>query len=108
MTKVIEMLRGLNGTEGENWDEKRETIDSLLNPYKKDHTSKVVHSEFEEGGRWYNVETNVYEVKEGEEVAYFEFWNEVPASEVQEGMDLSYGFYEVEPKEVTVIKYVAK
>lgn len=33
---------------------------------------------------------------------------ETPATESQDGMDLSYHFHEVIPKEITIIKYIAK
>ena len=109
MTNVIEKLRELSGTEGENWDDTYELIDSIIYPFKPEgYTVKCVHHDFEEGGRWYNIESNVYRVEQNGEVAYFELWREVPATEIQEGMDLSYGFYEVVPQEVTVIKYVPK
>jgi hypothetical protein len=109
MTNVIEQLRKLDGTEGVNWDDVYEEIDSLLSPHKTDnYTVKTVYHDFEEGGRWHNIETDVYKVEQNGEVAYFELWREVPASEMQEGMDLSWGFYEVVPKEVTVIRYLRK
>ena len=41
-------------------------------------------------------------------MAYFELWEEVPATELQEGGDFSYGFHEVVPQEVTVTQYVVK
>jgi hypothetical protein len=109
MTNVIEKLRELSGTEGVNWDDAYEEIDSIIDAYKpKGYTVYRVYHEFEEGGRWYNIETDVYKVEQNGEVAYFELWREVPASEIQEGMDLSYGFYEVVPSEVTVIRYLRK
>jgi hypothetical protein len=108
MSNAIEKLRELNGVEGRTWDETYEKIDDLLCPYNAEYTSTVVHKEFEEGGRWYNIEEEVYRISENDEVAYFELWQHVPASETQEGMDLSYGFYEVVPEEVVAIKYVAK
>lgn len=104
MTNVIEKLRELSGTEGENWDEAREKIDSIINAYKPEgYTVKHVHH-----GRWHNIETDVYKVEQNGEVAYFELRREVPASEFQEIMDFAFGFYEVVPQEVTVIKYVPK
>jgi hypothetical protein len=109
MTNVIEKLRELSGTEGENWDEAYKQIDSIIGTYNpKGYTVDHVLSDFEEGGRWYNIKTDVYKVEQNGEVAYFELWREVPASEIQEGMDLSYGFYEVVPREVTVIRYFRK
>jgi hypothetical protein len=109
MTNVIEKLRELSGTEGVNWDEAREEIDNIIGAYKPEgYTVEHVHHDFEEGGRWHNIETDVYKVEQNGEVAYFELWREVPATEFQEFMDLAYGFYEVVPKEVTVIKYVPK
>ena len=107
MTNVIEKLRELSGTEGVNRDENREKIEEIIEAYRpKGYTVEHVHHEFEEGGRWNNIEADVYKVEQNGEVAYFELWREVPATEMQAGMDLSYGFYEVVPKEVTIIKYV--
>ncbi|MBX6360525.1 MAG: hypothetical protein IRZ03_10660 [Acidobacterium ailaaui] len=109
MKNVIEILRKHNGAEGENYDEVRKEIESIIDVYKPEgYTVEEVHSEFEEGGRWTNVSTKVYKIEQNGEVAYFELWREVPASEIQEGMDLSWGFNEVVPKEVTVIQYVHK
>jgi hypothetical protein len=109
MKNVIETLRELDGKEGGIWDDDYDTIDMILDTYNpKGYTVKTVYHDFEEGGRWHNIETDVYKVEQNGEVAYFELWREVPASEMQEGMDLSYGFYEVVPKEVTVIRYLRK
>lgn len=108
MSSIIEKLRGFDGTDG-YWryyygDEPSvaiaEDIDAIL------YTSgKKVDSNFEEGGRWSNYERTVYEVREGDEVAYFEEVREVPGSESQDGMDLSYEFNEVFPHVVTTTIY---
>lgn len=109
MNNVINKLRELDGSEGYEWSDIREEIDEILDIYNPEgYTVKKVYSGFEEGGRWYNVESTVYQVEQNGETVFFEFVTDVPASEVQEGMDLSWSFYEVEPKEVIVIKYVAK
>jgi hypothetical protein len=110
MTNVIEKLRELNGTEGRKWDDNYEFIDSIIDPIKPEgYTVERVYHEFEKGGRWHNVVTDVYKIEQQDgQVAYFELWKEVPASELQEGMDLSYGFYEVVPKEVISIYYLRK
>ena len=36
---------------------------------------------------------------------YFQLWQEVPASEMQEGGDFMFGLHEVEPIEVTVTRW---
>lgn len=104
MTSVIGELRGFDGYEGLVRDEKAMEIDELLQP-NKDFKSEVVHKEHEEGGRWSNYETKVYAVSEGEEKAYFRVVREVPATESQDGMDLSFEFSEVHPREVTTTIY---
>lgn len=65
----------------------------------------IVQSEFEEGGRWSNFETEVYMLESEEETAYFKVVREVPATEVQEGMDLDFEVHEVYPVERTIIVY---
>jgi hypothetical protein len=110
MTNVIEKLRELSGIEGSVRDDEFDLLDAILIPFRppQDYTVECVDRDFEEGGRWHNVESNVFKVEQNGEVAYFELWREVPATELQEGMDFAFGFYEVEPKEVTVIQYVRK
>ena len=81
MVNVIEQLRKYDGYEG------------------------IVHTEFEYGGRWSNFKTEVYEVKEDNETAYFRIVREVPATEIQEGADFYVEFSEVFPKEITTIVY---
>jgi len=104
---IIETLRKFDGTEGDTRDEEYEEIDVVLDAYKpKGYSVKTVDSEFEDGGRWTNTKSEVYEVTEGDNTAYFRLWREVPATEMQEGGDFSFGFDEVRPQEVTVIKYV--
>lgn len=65
---------------------------------------KCVSEEFEEGGRWYNFQTYVFNIGD----RYIEVIREVPASETQEGMDLSTSYAEVVPKEITKTIYVSK
>lgn len=109
MENVIEFLRKFDGAEGCNWTEEREEIDFALDTFRpQGYSVEKVHSEFEDGGRWHNVETTIYKVEQNEEFAYFGFTRDVPASESQDGMDLYWNFFEAEPKEVTVIQYVAK
>lgn len=109
MTTVIEKLVALNGSEGSDTNDKYNEIDDILDVYKPEgYASEVVSETFEEGGRWSNYETKVFRVDEAGVSAYFELFTEVPASESQDGQDCSWGFREVEPKEVTVIQYVTK
>ncbi len=105
---IIEKLRELCGGNG-HIDETFHEIDGILDAYKPNgYTAKDIKTEFDEGGRWSNWKTTIYKVTEGDDEAYFSFDREVPATECQEGMDLSYSFYEVVPQEVTIIQYVAK
>ncbi|MCP6682955.1 hypothetical protein [Bacillus nakamurai] len=113
MAKIIEELRGYGDVDGileyGSGDRTFWSINELLYDYKPEgYSSQEVYNTFEECGRWSNYETSVYEVNEGGEIAYFELGVERPATECQDGMDLSYHFREVVPQEVTVIKYVAK
>ncbi|MGF2820211.1 hypothetical protein ACQUF8_14655 [Bacillus subtilis] len=113
MRKIIEELRGYGDVDGilecGSGDRTFRSINELLDVYKPEgYSSKEVRNAFEDCGDWSNYETSVYEVTEGEEIAYFELGVERPATEYQDGMDLSYHFREVIPQEVTVIKYVAK
>jgi len=109
MKNVIEILRKLDGVEDVNYNKDYEEIENIIEAYKPEgYTVENVHHEFQDGGRWTNIETDVYKIEQNGEVAYFELWREVPATELQDGMDLSWGFCEVVPKEVTVIKYVLK
>lgn len=95
MTNIIEQLRKYDGYEGIVWDETHEEINILLDGYK------IVHTEFEDGGRWSNFKTEVYEVKEDNETAYFRIVREVPATEIQEGADFYVEFSEAFPREIT-------
>lgn len=111
MTNIIEELRKYNGLDGSEKDNKFEEIDDLLwsgRSKSSKYKAEEVHEEFEEGGRWSNHRTRVYKVEQDGETAYFELYDEVPATEMQDGQDCSWSFCEVEPKEVTVIQYVAK
>ena len=70
---------------------------------------KKVHTEFEDGGRWSNYKTTVYELTADDgEKAYFQVWKEVPATEMQEGCDFTTSVSEVVPYDVTVTKYRKK
>jgi hypothetical protein len=111
MENVIEKLRELigDGYEGQAWDEVHEEVDGILDAYKpQGYTTSCVDSEYEDGGRWTNYKTDVYEVKQGDETAYFSVWREVPATELQDGGDFMVGIEEVVPQEVTVIEYISK
>jgi hypothetical protein len=108
---TIARLREIGSFDGsKGWysdrDPRIEEIEDLL------YEGKVVHSEFEDGGRWSNYETEIYEIEEfngdSHEVAYFLKMEERPATESQEGMDTQFEFYEVEPYQVTVTKYRGK
>lgn len=103
---VIEKLRQFHDIEGEVGDDDYEKILNTL--WADEASTEEVDSRFEEGGRWSNYETNIYKIESDGEVVYFELWREVPATEMQEGGDFSYGFYEVVPIEVTVIEYLHK
>lgn len=112
---VIKTLRGVvaemdSSLYGANVrDDEWDVVDGILNELEPGcYEVDKVDSEFENGGRWTNTEIAVYKVEQDGEVAYFSVWQEVPATEMQEGGDFSFGIDEVEPREVTVIKYVAK
>lgn len=115
----IEELRALGSFDGviegfarRDYDERLETVDELdsYNPKysKKPYTVRLVEEKFEDQSRWSNYETKVYKVEQDGEVAYFEYGCEKPATESQDGMDLSYHFLEVIPVPITIFKYVAK
>jgi hypothetical protein len=105
---IIENLRSFHGANGLQDDIYHE-IDDILGAYKPDgYSIEEIETGFEEGGRWSNWKTVIYKVTENGAEAYFSFGQEIPASECQDGMDLSYDFVEVIPKEVTVIQYVVK
>ncbi|MEC0328734.1 hypothetical protein P4H42_03735 [Paenibacillus macerans] len=110
MQNVIEKLRDLigDGYKGEAWDETHEEVDAFLDAYKPEgYSVKCVEETFEDGGRWSNYKTSVYRVEQSDgKVAHFSIWREVPATEMQDGMDLELQIEEVVPKEVTVIEYV--
>lgn len=100
--KTIEKLRSLSGFETWERNETVEEIEDLLY-YRAD--VKVVDESFEDGGRWSNYESKVYEVIEGTEIAYFQITEEVPATEMQDGGDFMFSFQEVEPYQVIETKY---
>jgi len=110
MTNVIEKLRELSGIEGSVRDDEFDLLDDILMSFRpsQDYTVECVNHDFEEGGRWHNIESNVFKIEQNGEVAYFELWREVPATEFQEFMDFAFGFYEVVPKEVITIRYLRK
>lgn len=104
---VIQQLREIGHFDGsKGWyserDPKLETIEVLFSK------GDLVHTEFEEGGRWSNFETKVRKFEVDGEVAYFQTVDEVPATESQEGMDCMFEFFEVTPYQVTVTKYSPK
>ncbi|WP_010495019.1 hypothetical protein [Paenibacillus elgii] len=105
-TKVNVSKYGEVSVGDENW----RAIDDILDVYKPEgYEVDEVQTEFDEGGRWTNVETVVYKVTENSGAeAYFRVWREVPATEMQDGGDFTFGIREVEPLEVTVLQYVAK
>jgi hypothetical protein len=102
----IAELRELGNFDG-SWsyyserDERLDVLEGL-------DSCKVVYKEFEDYGRWSNYVTKVYKVEEDGEVAYFEYGREIPATESQDGMDCSFHFKEVVPKEITETIYVSK
>lgn len=99
----IAELRKYDGTEEDDvrGSEVYEEIESLL------YRAKAIeaHKEFEEGGRWYNIEKTVHEVNTSTETAYFEINREVNASESQDGQENAWGFREVYPREITTTIY---
>lgn len=106
---VIDLLRNYCGADGEVGDNTFRVISDVIHAYKpKGYVVEDVENSFEEGGRWSNYETTVYKVEENKVTAYFRMTEEIPATEMQEGGYFDYSFDEVEPKEVTVIKYVKK
>lgn len=84
-------------------EEKIDTVNEIIEVHGVE-----VFSEFEDGGRWSNYETSVYEVTDGKQVGYFRILKEVPATEMQEGGDFLWEFDEVEPFEVTTTQYRRK
>lgn len=111
---VIAELRALGTIDGTTSsyggrDERLDDIDCILDPYKPEgYLVKVVQRKSDNDGRWSYYETKIYEVTEGEEVAYFEWGQERPATEMQDGMDLGWHFHEAEAYEVKVTKYRRK
>jgi len=105
-TNYIEQLRKYDGFEGQGGyygrSDEVDEIEDLLYGAK----ATEVHSEFEDGGRWSNYETTVHKVEENGKVAYFSVWQEVPATEMQDGGEFAYSFSEVVPKEVITTVYV--
>lgn len=64
-----------------------------------------IEEEFKKGGRWSNYKIKIYQLGS----KYIRVTKEVPATEIQEGMDyLEYSWEEVFPKEITIVKYVSK
>lgn len=101
------ILRYINPFIREDWRYSEEDLieanDSewTWNDYDIFESFEEVHESFENGGRWSNYVTQVYSIGD----KYFEFIREVPASETQDGMDLTFSVTEVFPKEVTTITY---
>jgi hypothetical protein len=103
---LIKELRELGRLDGTvDWYSNKRLPDALED---LEEEGKVIKSEFEDYGRWSNYVTKVYKIEEDGEVAYFEFGMEKPATESQDGMELSYHFLEVKPVEKVIIEYVAK
>lgn len=104
MGTIIEKLRTQVGFDSYK---RNDIINELLLDAWQPETYEVeeVHESFEEGGRWSNYEIKVYKVIEGEDVAYFKVRQEVPATEMQDGGYMNTSFYEVKPKEKTIIFY---
>ncbi len=103
--KAIERLRELIVKLGDEADRDKywveyEEIERIFYKfgYKED-------TRFEEGGRWSNYAVTIYSISAGDTKAYFKFTEEVPASEMQEGMYLSFWLNEVEPVEVVTIEW---
>jgi hypothetical protein len=72
--------------------------------------SVEVQREYHEGGRWSNYESTVFKVTEvtdeyTAEVAYFKIFEEVPATESQDGGDFMFEMNEVVPYQVVETKY---
>lgn len=107
MGKFIDLLRTQDGFYGYEYNEIIEDlIDSAdFNNIEEGYSVKAVHKKYEDGGRWSNYKTTVFEVTEGEDVAYFEVYQEVPATEMQDGGDFSTSFNEVRPVEKTIVVY---
>lgn len=114
MNNVIEKLRELEAkvdaqswtlVGGENWRE----IDDILDAYKPEgYTVEDVHEEHDEGGRWTKTVTTVYKITQVDgKVAHFRLRRDMPATEMQEGGNFTFGFYEVVPRPVTVVQYFA-
>lgn len=63
----------------------------------------ITEEKIDEQTRWSVYKSQVMQrVEDGK---YFEFWWGEGATEMQEGQDEPYGFFEVEPKEVTITQY---
>jgi hypothetical protein len=106
--KAIERLRELTVKLGDEADRDEywveyEEIEHIFYKfgYKED-------ARFEEGGRWSNYRETIYSISAGDAKAYFRFTEEVPASEMQEDMYLSFWLNEVEPVEVKAIEWKTK
>lgn len=114
MENVIEKLRELEAkADATKWpqvgDENWEEIEEILEAYKPEgYEVEEVHEEHGAGGRWTTTLETVNKITQSDgKVAYFSVWREEPATEMQDGTDLSYSITEVVPKEVTVIRYTS-
>jgi len=96
---IIAKPRNWHNTEGWVGSDDFDDILDLLDKCEK------VDESYDEGGRWSNYRNTVYQITERGQVAYFKLWEEVPASEMQEGGDFMFGLYQVMPVEVTVIQW---
>ncbi|MED4841555.1 hypothetical protein P9695_14880 [Weizmannia sp. CD-2023] len=100
---TIEELRKFGMVDDYRFSAKQHQIEDMLEKY-----GKLVDQDFEEGGRWSNFEIYTYEIKTDGETAYFQVVEEVPATELQDGMDLIFQFYEVNPVVVSKTVYERK
>lgn len=114
MSNVIEKLRELEGkVDAKSWplvgDENWREIDEILDDYKPEgYTIAEVSEKHGKGGRWTTTVETVYKITQDDgKVAHFSLYRERPATEMQEGGDFTFGFSEVVPQEVTVIRYVS-
>ncbi len=80
-------------------DEHRDLLDELH--WGKDHKTEVA-DEIIDQRRWATTYRSVYRLPDGQ---YVELTEDRPSTEMQEGGDFSFELYEVEPVQVTAVKY---
>lgn len=106
--KVIERLRELiarlngGGDRDELWNEYDEVAE-LLNEAGHEEENR-----FEKRSRWSNHRVTIYSVDTGGTKTYFMFTEEMPSSEMQDEMPLSFWIEEVEPVEVKTIEWMPR